>query len=799
MRSFHYLAGLAALISIAPLGEPALAATGTAASDELEEVVVTAEKRESTVQETAISMTALSGTQLEAQGHDTVEELVGTVPGISTRSAGPGQTEYEMRGLASSGGSTATVGFYIDDTPLAASAVAANGRTAIDPDLFDLNHAEVLRGPQGTLYGAGSMGGTIKLVTNQPKLGIFDSAAMGNVSQTDGGRTNGGGNLMVNLPMGEFAALRLVATEKYISGWIDRKVVEDPATGTFPFPTNLGGGCGSSTLFCTRGNVAGATVLQEITDANIERFSSMRAILLVKPLDELSITGTFMYQRIDADGYDAYQSPPGADNMAVYQPTNIQTPYYDSFHLASLSINYTTPIATLTSVTAYWNREALQHQDSTEALQNLFNFTQFIPAPFQEQDQTSQFSEELRVTSSGTGPLQWVGGIFITNLQSGYETTNQNPAFANATSCTLPFSGGSCPPGDTYNPNAGGAAANPNGIIFDANNPNSTTQQAIFGELSYKFTPTWKLTTGVRFYKFQVDQRTNEAGLGSANGNATPSLGSASGSGSGVLPKVDLAYLPTDDLTLYGTVSKGQRPGGVNIAIPLSLCGPGSGSQFVSTEPGYFGPDSVWNFELGEKARFDDRRITLNADVFYIKWIDIQQIANLSCGFTYQSNAGQAKSYGPEVEFSARLTDSLTADLTGAYTQAFINDPLPNSGIEPGTRILNVPHYTYSAALTYDTILWNQMHGMARIADAYVGSSDDIAYFREQLSPYALVDARAGLGKDKWMAYLFVTNLTDKHAELTINNSVFGWQGPTFTQFTTNQPRTIGLELQTHL
>ncbi len=138
-----------------------------------------------------------------------------------------------MRGLTSAGGSTATVGFYIDETPLSASAVALNGRTVIDPDLFDLNHVEVLRGPQGTLYGAGSMGGTIKLVTNQPELGKFDGAADLNTSYTEsGGSWNGGGSFMVNIPMGDIVALRVVGTDKYVSGWIDRVVIPN-----FPFPT----------------------------------------------------------------------------------------------------------------------------------------------------------------------------------------------------------------------------------------------------------------------------------------------------------------------------------------------------------------------------------------------------------------------------------------------------------------------------------------------------------------------------------------------------------------------------------
>ncbi|MDB6082891.1 MAG: TonB-dependent receptor, partial [Gammaproteobacteria bacterium] len=186
---------LTAVFCSALLAHSAIAAPPPAGAPDntgLDEIVVTAEKRDSTVQATPISITALSGADLAQENITSVQDLVGTVPGLSARTAGPGQTEYEMRGLGSSGGSTATVGFYLDETPLAASAVALNGRTVIDADLFDLSHTEVLRGPQGTLYGGGSMGGTIKLVTNPPKLGTFEGAVAADASQTTGGSTNGG-------------------------------------------------------------------------------------------------------------------------------------------------------------------------------------------------------------------------------------------------------------------------------------------------------------------------------------------------------------------------------------------------------------------------------------------------------------------------------------------------------------------------------------------------------------------------------------------------------------------------------
>ena len=333
-----------AMADPAAAGPPSGASAAGESRNELEEIVVTAEKRESTVQATPISITALSGTDLAEQNIASVEDLVGKVPGVSLRTAGPGQTEYEMRGLSAGGGTAATVGFYIDETPLSANAVSLNGRTVIDPDLFDLNHVETLRGPQGTLYGSGSMGGTIKLVTNQPKLGAFEAATDTSISQTSHGSTNGGGSLMLNLPIGDYAALRTVTTAKYISGWIDR-IVAPP--GEFPSPTQAAGSPGAPALCaynCVRGDVLDMPVQQVIKGVNLERFASARASLLVKPVDELSITTTLMYQRIDADGYNNFQDPPGSHYLAIYQPYDQPEPYYDSFKMASFKVEAEGPL-----------------------------------------------------------------------------------------------------------------------------------------------------------------------------------------------------------------------------------------------------------------------------------------------------------------------------------------------------------------------------------------------------------------------------------------------------------------------
>ena len=195
---------------------------------QLDEVVVTAQKRVSTVQDTPISIAAVSGEDLLARGVSSLAVLAQGTPGVSLKTEGPSQTEIEMRGMTSSGGNSATVGFYLDDIPLAGPASAQNGHVVIDPDLYDLNRIEILRGPQGTLFGSGSMGGTVRLISNQPNLSEFQSSAQSVLSGTDGGGFNHKDSLMVNLPLSsDTLALRVAGTENYTSGWIDR-IVADP-------------------------------------------------------------------------------------------------------------------------------------------------------------------------------------------------------------------------------------------------------------------------------------------------------------------------------------------------------------------------------------------------------------------------------------------------------------------------------------------------------------------------------------------------------------------------------------------
>src|SRR5580692_917271 len=255
------------------LAQIAIAQQSRSDSGQLEEIVVTAEKRESTVQKTAISLTAVSGADIQDRGLTDLSNLVQSVPGVSVRTSGPGMAEFEMRGVSSTGGNSPTVGFYYDDTPLTAPSATNEGKIVISPALYDLNRVEVLRGPQGTLYGSGSMGGTIKVVPNAPNPDAFDASAEVVLADTDHGGFDHAENGMVNLPFwGDKAALRIVASYSYDSGWIDRVVI---APGQFPLPSGLVNGP-YGPYYTVRGNVLAAPIATEYHDVNDVEKSGVR-------------------------------------------------------------------------------------------------------------------------------------------------------------------------------------------------------------------------------------------------------------------------------------------------------------------------------------------------------------------------------------------------------------------------------------------------------------------------------------------------------------------------------------------
>ena len=300
--------------------------------------------------------------------------------------------------------------------------------------------------------------------------------------------------------------------------------------------------------------------------------------------------------------------------------------------------------------------------------------------------------------------------------------------------------------------------------------------------MSYQLPEHFKATFGARYYLYHSNSVTSVSGV-SANGTSNPLFGLAQNSG--VTPKFDLAYIPDDNTTIYGTVSKGFRPGGPNSPIPVPPC--------PSAAPTQFGPDSVVNYELGEKLRFLNSRITVNGDIYYEDWSNVQQEVAPGCGFKYTANAGKARVYGAELEVELVLLPGLTLGQNLGYTNAENSTTIPEAGIVSGDKLLDVPEFTANTSFNYKQPIAAGMSLVGRLTNSYVDSIQDITFARNSLPPYDLVDLRLGVETASWSAFLFVDNLTNKMALLS-DTGALSANVPIFNRIATNQPRTVGVD-----
>jgi len=827
--------GIAMGLALAESASAQLQAQAQAASgpsgDQLQEVVVTAEKRTSTVQDTGASITAVSAQEIADRGIVDFNSLATSVPGIAMRSAGPGQTEFEMRGLNSAGGNSSMVGFYLDETPLSSPASAQLGKEEIDPTLYDLQRVEVLRGPQGTLYGSSSMGGTVKLVPNPPQLGTL--AASGEV---DTGYTGSGGsfnqkvNGMINLPIGDDLAIRFVGSEISDSGWIKRIVFQDG------LPVDTGG-------YATENNARPPgfytyPVAEQINGANTTTIDSARVSLLWKPMDNLSITPILMYQltrqaapdEVDVNGNPTHPTVPST--LAHWEPYDSPEPQEDKFTLGSLKIEYQAPAFSVTSATAMWGRNTLVSQDSTEENEDAFGFPNYDagdgsgdspfgigpsgPAPngpsVTEKDYTRQISEELRVTSTGTGPFQWILGYFYQDLYSEWDEWAIAPQAGPAMVAI-------------------GLPATTN-LYVDVQ-PQVITQNAEFGEASWQFTPDLKGTVGLRHYHYSLSQSNMEYGVFTVNGGLgfpdEPYFTGDSNTASGTDPKFDLSWKVDPDVLLYATIAKGFRLGGANQPIPVAepvSCaapvGPLQGNEvslqakvlntcnpnILLQAPATFASDSVWNYEVGEKAELLDKHLILNISVYYERWMNPQIETNLS-GYGIAANGADARIYGLEAEMQALLSREWTLGVNFGYTNAQFTADSPITGFPNGYSVPDIPDVTASATLRWKHELTNDLSLVGTLEGDYVGTRTDAPYgesitiypgspgfidnFLLHLPAYGFLNARLGFAGSQWTASLYVNNLTNKEALLDPQPQI-DLQTNAFVRYLVNRPLTAGLD-----
>ncbi|HWM65808.1 MAG TPA: TonB-dependent receptor [Steroidobacteraceae bacterium] len=766
-------------------------ATGATDSEQSAEVVITAQKRASTVQETPISIAAVSGDDLRARGVPSLAALAQGTPGVSLKSEGPSQTEIEMRGMTSSGGNSATVGFYLDDIPLAGPASAQNGHVVIDPDLYDLNRIEVLRGPQGTLFGSGSMGGTVRLITNQPNLSQFQSTAQSVLSGTDGGGFNHKDSLMINLPLiDDTLALRVVGAENHTSGWIDRIVVN-------PFP--LAGGNPVGTV---RGDVQNAPIANRYPGSNAYQTYAARVTLLWKPTDDLSITPSYFHVSSTQNGISAYDSAPGS--LAHYQPFDIAEPLTDSLAAYSLNVNYRFPLFDLTSSAARWSRHSTQVEEASEAFNNplegiTYNSNNGLPNPGYygpsgsgpehgiESDPSHQFSEELRLTSTENGRLRWVTGLYYSDFYSLWNFNGTTPNYAAFMDL------GTLAPATTPN-------------WFDSYSPTTLKQYAGFGDATYALTDELDVDVGARVNHYDYRFSSCISGWGSGNGAATPSCsGRIALASTSFNPKLNLSYKFGPDLMMYATVASGFRPGGGNAVYPTT--GAAWGGAFK--QQGYTGgkwptsyePDRVLSYEVGEKARMLDRRLTVNASVYYEDWRHVQ-LESFPNDWALNINGNYAHIYGADIDMRADLGSGLQLEVAAGYLYEYL-DGGAHWVIAPVHKLPDVAPVSGNAALSYTKALGGAYTLTARLEATYTGPRYSISFPDPyeftgtyiQLPSYTLANIRMGVEfRDKWSATAFVNNVTNKHAQL---ESMFteNEPQPSFTRIETNQPLTAGIDL----
>jgi outer membrane receptor protein involved in Fe transport len=713
----------------------AVGAGGSEDGRGLQEVIVSATKRNEDLQDVPLSITALSRVQLEDRGVEQFFDYGNSVPNLSF-AIGAADGSLAARGVAIRGiqGSN-TTGFYIDDTPVLET---------LDPHIVDIARIEVLRGPQGTLYGAESMGGTVRIITEQPNLSATSGQLHASGSGTDHGSFNDLLEGDVNQPLiDDVLAVRASAFYQKDSGYFNKGIGPEP----------------------------GAPAYTQHDVGSMEYYGGQIA-LRWEPLSGLALTPRIMYQRIDQDGvpYATYT----ADNLTQRQIFNIPEGGTDKWWLASLTVNYTVPWGTFVSSTGYFHRETFEREDDTDTLSYFIDVTPPIPGPITREIDLHRFAQEFRFASTFSGPVQAVAGGFYSDSTRprDYEWTGQG---------------------------LGAATGWPNDDALTFIDSRTAKEYAVFGDLSYSPIKELTFTAGVRWFRDTATftQYTDGLFYGGASTYLAPETAE-----NGFTPKYLIEYKLTPDLLLYTSAAKGFREGGNNISLPAGPPPTGCDRDLANLgltrdQVVSYKSDSLWNYEIGEKWSFGDRRFTLNIAGFWIEWSNIQQQVELpECGYGFTGNSGKARSRGGELEFSGKLTPNLTLGIGAGYTDAVITQAGLDSPQLPGSPVYNVPKLTATSSLEYSRPLTVSWSGFARADYSYVG--DSYSANNSQITPlhragYDIVNLRLGARTERFEVAAFVKNLTNEHANLA-DAIMIGAQYPDRPSFVINQPFTAGVE-----
>jgi len=745
------LMGGAALIAVTTAGAAVAQSTDTGTT--VGELVVTAQKRSENIQTVPISMTALGEKTLERLEIQSLQDISRQVPSLVVITAGPGENELIIRGISSTAGTTSTVGYYLDDTPLQPSSNAAllSQRGAIDPSLVDIERVEVLRGPQGTLYGSSSMGGTVKYVSFQPNLTKTEFKVSGEASGAEGGGPNATLNATANIPLiQDKLALRATVYDQYEGGWINRYPID---------PNNY------------LGVTPGSKPKDDVnTDSNV----GFRAQLRFQPDSTLSITPSIFYQYMRLGAPFQIDVPPGSltDLIQARDVSEVQDQRSTVYNLA---IHKTFNLFDLTSSTSYFEREVKLHEDSSKVLDFYFAppQTYVYPSYMVGEYQNKEFTQELRATSNLPGPFQIIAGGYFHRTFAPLFSEIPDPVGYDA-AFGSPFGGEE----------------------FYAGVRKATLQEtAVFSEASLQLGHGFTARAGVRW--FDVDQRFFQSGDGIFNGGFSAVTNSSSDTG--VNPKFSLEWQADPSHMVYATASRGYRPGGPNNPAPAAVCGADVSSLGLSqSQLVKYNPDTLWNYEVGAKTSWFDRKLTVNGDVYYIDWSQVQQQLTLNCGFNITANFGGAISKGAELEATLHPIRPLRLSGGLGYTDATLTAGIPGSGASAGDALQDVPHWNGAATAEYTVEINESLSGFALINGNFI--SDSHALY-DKTSPFylkkgfGLVNLKVGVDHgSQWEAAFFVNNLLNKIGETDLPTAISA-DLPTTRRFAINQPLTAGVSL----
>jgi iron complex outermembrane recepter protein len=787
-------------------GSSSASGTSSASADEnqLQEVLVTANKRVEDTREVPVSIGVIDGKELIDLHIDDVEDISRFVPGVSFAAHnngpnGPGQDNITIRGVSSTVGNP-TVATYIDEVPII-TITGYEGVTA--PKLIDVDRIEVLRGPQGTLYGASSEGGTVRYLTTQPDSHSYSGWFRQELSGTEHGGFNYNSLGVLNIPVVEDVfALRVSAEYEHESGYINHYGLEGSlALGT---------------------GTAGALLQKGVNDDNT---LTLTVKGLWTPTDNASVTPSLIYQRMNAGDSSTFEPALGLYNEFNQVPGTD----HDALLLPSLTVKAGFGFADFTSVTGFVNRVVNRQSDgtffNTAAVAAFYldtattapyttnaaannNVLGNIPSPVTFNDHFNTFSQELRLSSPESWKkIKWVGGLFFSNQQWTHLDYEPAPGFSAAFQGIYGYPINTDP---VLNPTVGTAGFNPNfwqnDLIWEVYDHNYVKQYAAFGQIDIELLSNLHLGLGDRYVR--ATEQFTEFGsgffeFGNAGAYGQP-LYAQSTSFSTSTPKFTLTYDVTPEASLYASAGKGFRLGGATTPNTNAACVAGLAQLGLNNAPKEYGPDHLWSYELGGKSLLFQKTLSVNADVYYIDWTSIQQTITIPiCGGALNDNVGNAKAFGGELEvrYKPTFVNGLTLGLNMGAEHAYITSSNNLATVRPGQDVLYTPNLTATALANYVYNFTDTLKGFLRADYEYTGSSYGSFIVPAEGAPnpayidpsYNVVNLNLGIDWKNYEIAVFAKNLLDNSTILqspVVNSVAMGY---------TLRPLTAGIAFQAKL